>query len=56
MMARQAIRTPCPFVDIFERVSTSILRFFGHGFLLLNLTQDSSDRPKELWDPFAGNR
>jgi simple sugar transport system permease protein len=26
------------------------------GFLLLNLTQDSSDRLKELWDPFAGNR
>ena len=47
MMARQAIRVPCPFVDIFERIAVDPA-VFRSRLLLLDLTQDSSDRLKEL--------
>ena len=51
MMARQAVRVPCPFVDIFEGVSTQLLRFFGLGLLLLDLAEEGSHRLEQLRDP-----
>ena len=55
MMARQAVRAPCPFVDIFEGVSPQILRFLGDGLLLLDLAQEQPP-PGGALGPFAGNR
>src|SRR5215217_7377878 len=56
MMARQAVRVPCPFVDVFERVSPPLLRLFDLSLLLLDLAKEGSHRLEHSQDAFAGYR